>query len=279
MKRKLSIAAAVASLVLLAVPVSAFAADATVSLKTTSIGVGVGGTKGKGVLTYKGHQIPFKASGGSLGEVGMAKMEASGEVENLTFLEKFNGCYKTRKAEAAAIVGKGITKLRNDSGVTMRLKSKQKGVKLSFAVGCTTMTLDPDALAKALAALNAPPVKASRQASIYFDTGSHAIRAEENEKLNGVIAVLKKTPSTEVIVTGYADTTGTEKLNQKLSQERAHTVFETLKERAQGTAISELPPERVEVSGKGQVDGPANTPDQSNRRVDILIISPSRASM
>jgi len=270
---------AFASILVLFLALPAYAADATLTLKAVTIGVGVGGTSGEGVLTYKGQHIPFKMKSLGLGEAGISKLEATGVVNNLTFLEKFNGQYNATKLEGALIVGKGVTQLHNQSGVHIELKTKQTGIKLSASLGGATLTLDPDAMAKALAALNPPPVRAVLKGSIFFDTGSAKIRANQQAKLNEVIAFVKKTsPAAEVILTGYADTTGAEKMNQKLSEKRAGMVFGELKKRAEGTIITQLPPERIEITGRGQIGGPANTPDQKGRRVDILVISPTLAS-
>jgi len=257
-------------------PMLASAAEQpTIEINMTSIGIGIGASGGSGVLNYKGHKIPFKVRGISVGELGIGKVKASGKVANLVFLEKFDGCFSTTKLEGAVIVGASMMNLENESGVSIGLTSKQKGLKVSAAIGCTTMTLDPDAVARTLAALNAPRVRAQYQESVFFDTGSADIRAAESAKLDKVIAMLKKTPSTEVILTGYADPTGSKEQNKALSAKRASMVFQELRMRAQDTIISKLPPERVEIAGRGQIGPSSTTPSQKKRRVDILIISPS----
>lgn len=246
--------------------------DATITLSAKTFATGIGRTSGEGVLTYKGQKIPFKLSGFSLGELGISVLDATGDVYNLTFLEKFDGVYDTQNIEGALIIGAGKTAMKNDSGVQISLSTKQKGLKIGASLGGSRMTMDPDALAKALAALNPPKVKAVYHTSVYFKTGSSKINESQDTALNQVITLLKKKPGTEVILAGYADTTGSEKGNMVLSAKRAGAVFEKLKRRATGTIISSLPPQRIDIIGAGQVDGPQGVSEQKDRRVDILII-------
>lgn len=267
-------AACVAAILFL--PASGLAAeDATLTFKATSIATGVGGTKGEGVLTWKGQQIPFTIRGFALGELGITTLEATGTVHNMDFPEKFNGTYDTKKLDGTLVIGKGMEKMSNDSGVVLGLSTKSKGLKLSAALGGSKMELDPDALAKALAAVNAPKVQANLKQTIFFDMGSDDIRKSEKPKLDEVIAYLEKTPSTDVILTGYTDTVGSEKTNKKLSGKRAVAVFQALRQKAKDDNFTQMPPERVDIAGRGQIGGPDNTANQQGRRVDILIIPPT----
>lgn len=260
------------ALLALSTTTAAFAADATVTIKGTGGGVILGGGAGTGVLTYKGMDIPFEWSNFSIGKVGITSGEASGEVNGLSFLEKFNGCYSNSNVDATLISGGFSRQLKNKGGVVINLKGKEKGVDISLSSGCAKVKMDEKALANALAQLNSKPVAANYSSSIFFDTNSNSVRESEYAKLESVITELQKTPGTEVIVTGYTDTTGSETHNQELSEQRAEAVVEELTKRAKDTKVSELPPQRVEVTGRGEVKGPANEPAQANRRVDIMII-------
>ena len=73
---------------------------ATVKFTEESVGVGVGFTRGHGVLTYRGQDYPFTATGLSVGEVGVMRAEARGTVHHLETLVDFNGSYTSAEAEA-----------------------------------------------------------------------------------------------------------------------------------------------------------------------------------
>ena len=122
-------------------PAATKKADATVKLSEGEVAVGIGWSWGKGVLTYKGKTYPFKVEGLTVGEVGVTKAEATGEVFNLTKLEDFGGVYRAASAEATADKGKGVTTLQNGAGVNLHLKSTTKGASLKLAVEGLKLTL------------------------------------------------------------------------------------------------------------------------------------------
>lgn len=123
--------------------------DATLTLKATSVSPGFGTTSGEGTLTFKGHSIPFTIRGFSLGELGIAKVEATGKVYGLKNLEQFSGRYFEKKAEISVGVGAGLSALQNETtGVHVDLKTEQTGIKLSAAFGGARFTLDPEVVAK-----------------------------------------------------------------------------------------------------------------------------------
>ena len=76
--------------------------DATVKLSEGSVAAGIGWTWGKGELTYKGKKYKVKVDGLSVGEVGITKAEATGNVFNLKKLEDFDGVYATASAVTPA---------------------------------------------------------------------------------------------------------------------------------------------------------------------------------
>lgn len=137
---------------LLVVPVLLFGVNASaadeasgsVKIESTSIGVGVGVEWGGGVLTLKdGSTHGFKIDGLSVGDLGVTKVEASGDVYNLKALKDFEGQYSSGEAAAAAGVGAGLTRLQNAAtGVYMDLKSGSEGVELILAPGGVKITLE-----------------------------------------------------------------------------------------------------------------------------------------
>jgi hypothetical protein len=107
--------------------------DATLKLSEGSVAVGIGWSWGKGVLTYKGKSYPVKVEGLSVGEVGVTKAEARGDVFNLKRVEDFPGIFAAAGAEGTAVKGAGVTALRNERGVSITLKSATKGANLKLA--------------------------------------------------------------------------------------------------------------------------------------------------
>ena len=107
--------------------------DATLKLSEGSVAAGIGWSWGKGELNYQGKTLKFKVDGLSIGEVGVTKAEATGEVYNLKTLEDFDGVYAAASAEATGGKGAGITAVVNPKGVRIVLKSQTKGGNLKAA--------------------------------------------------------------------------------------------------------------------------------------------------
>ena len=97
MKRGITVVMVVAMLFALSGLVYVYAQekkpDATLTLTEGQVAAGIGWSWGKGVLTYKGKEYPFKVKGLSVGDVGITKASASGKVFRLEKLESFNGTY------------------------------------------------------------------------------------------------------------------------------------------------------------------------------------------
>ena len=116
--------------------------DATLTLSEGQVAVGIGWSWGKGVLTLKGKDYPFKVGGLSVLDVGITKAEAEGKVYNLKKLEDFNGTYVSAAAAATLGVGAGATTMKNDKGVVIHLFPKTKGVNLKLAGEGVKFTLE-----------------------------------------------------------------------------------------------------------------------------------------
>src|SRR5499426_2332750 len=67
--------------------------DGTLTLTEGSVGVGIGFSWGKGTLAYQGKTYPVKVDGLSVGEVGVQRATATGDVYNLKKLPDFNGTF------------------------------------------------------------------------------------------------------------------------------------------------------------------------------------------
>jgi hypothetical protein len=106
--------------------------DGTVSFDATQFALVLGGSTGGGTLTYKGKTYDFKLSGLTAGiNVGVTKIEAAGEVYDLTDVAKFAGTYTQWDASATLGGGAGGLYLKNENGVVMKLVSHNKGFQLN----------------------------------------------------------------------------------------------------------------------------------------------------
>jgi hypothetical protein len=140
MIRKSRIGFALAGVVLITALLAASAAsgagrtpDATVTLSEGSVAAGIGWSWGHGTLHYKGKDYRFKVEGLTVGEIGMTKAEATGNVYDLKNLEDFDGVYGAAGAGVAVQEGKGATALINPKKVQIVLTSKTKGATLKVA--------------------------------------------------------------------------------------------------------------------------------------------------
>jgi hypothetical protein len=113
----------------------------TLSIATTSIAVGIGVHWGNGILTAYGQRYAFTVQGLEVGGIGVARVQAVGQVYHLRRVEDFAGTYVAMAADAAVGGGAGLLTMRNQHGVVINLQSTQQGVKLTAGVEGITMTL------------------------------------------------------------------------------------------------------------------------------------------
>ena len=116
--------------------------NATLTWNTASIADGVGYGWGAGVLTFQGQEYPFRIEEISVGDIGISRAEATGNVYHLTKIEDFSGNYAAASASAAIAGGSGVATMRNQHGVVIDLTGIDKGVKLKFAVEGVKITLE-----------------------------------------------------------------------------------------------------------------------------------------
>ncbi len=111
---------------------------------------------------------------------------------------------------------------------------------------------------------------------VYFAVGSSAINAETKAALNTLVDRLKKAGEEkyEVLVYGYADPTGDEELNYKLSVSRINSVADYLEEMGipKVNIVRQIP--RGEAETRSKYDSAEVLDDKSRRSVE-LIITPS----
>lgn len=115
--------------------------DATLALSERSVGIGIGFSWGKGTLTYQGKTYSVKVEGLSVGEVGLDRATAVGNVFNLKKLDAFSGNYTAAGAAGTIGGGAGVTAMRNQNGVVIELTSTTQGASLKLAAEGLRLTL------------------------------------------------------------------------------------------------------------------------------------------
>jgi outer membrane protein OmpA-like peptidoglycan-associated protein len=104
--------------------------------------------------------------------------------------------------------------------------------------------------------------------NIFFATGSSKLLAKSYKSLKEVAQILKDNPSYKVAIDGHTDNTGSDELNQKLSEKRANAVKEYL----QGNGIDES---RMTATGYGEskpiADNKTAAGRAKNRRVEMKL--------
>lgn len=105
--------------------------------------------------------------------------------------------------------------------------------------------------------------------TILFDTGKSSIKAQSEEVLSNIIAILKEYPAAKFTIEGHTDSVGSEKLNLELSETRALSVKDYLTTHG----IDEF---RLSAKGYGEAK-PIDTNKTSagranNRRVEINLV-------
>jgi hypothetical protein len=111
----------------------------SIQFETTSIAAGIGVSWGNGMFAFQGKQYPISIKGLGLASVGIAKVNAVGDVYNLTKPSDVAGTYVGLTGGIAIAGGpKGIL-ARNEKGVVIDVRATQQGV--SFNLGADGFTI------------------------------------------------------------------------------------------------------------------------------------------
>lgn len=102
-----------------------------------------------------------------------------------------------------------------------------------------------------------------------FDVESAELRPAAGGVIDEIAATIREhheaRHDVSVRVDGYADHTGPDDLNQRLSEQRAEAVADAL------FARTDLPAEAVDARGHGHIDGDAEGGQPQHRRVDVTV--------
>jgi len=106
--------------------------------------------------------------------------------------------------------------------------------------------------------------------NIFFETGSATLLSSSDIEINKLFELLNTNPNIKIQIIGHTDNVGNENDNQKLSEERARSVY---------TALVNLGVEKSRVSsiGKGENNPIASNEDEAgrkeNRRTEFVIVN------
>jgi len=113
-------------------------------------------------------------------------------------------------------------------------------------------------------------IKITFDSGILFDTNSSSLRPASVSDISSLATTLKKYPDTNVIVEGHTDNTGTDAINNPLSENRAQSVATQLT----GLGVAT---DRITTKGYGSADPIADNSTaegrQANRRVEVAIFA------
>ncbi len=105
---------------------------------------------------------------------------------------------------------------------------------------------------------------------IFFETGKAILRPESEDALNQVLRFLQNNPSIRLEISGHTDNTGSLRINQKLSRDRASAVVNYLVGKG-------IPQEKLESRGYADTQPVANNSTSEgrtqNRRVEFKVLS------
>lgn len=113
-------------------------------------------------------------------------------------------------------------------------------------------------------------IKITFNSGILYDLNSAELKPEAVKNVGELAKILNKYPDTEILIEGHTDSTGTDKINNELSERRAQSVANELK-------AQNIKGGRMTTKGYGskQPIESNKTPEgrAQNRRVDIAIMA------
>ncbi|HVO95505.1 MAG TPA: hypothetical protein VMT22_21795, partial [Terriglobales bacterium] len=113
-------------------------------LNFKSVGIGIGGSSGDGVLSYQGRDYPLTISGLNLADFGASEFHGAGKVYDLKNLADFSGNYAAAQATFAVRGGQGSLSMRNAKGVTVVIlqdQGKESGTRIGLGPSGMTLKL------------------------------------------------------------------------------------------------------------------------------------------
>jgi hypothetical protein len=140
--RLLSLSFALVWLVASGFPAEAAEPSATLELTGGAVAAGIGFSWGSGTLAFRGKEYRVSVTGLSVGDVGIVRATAKGNVYGLQKIQDFDGTY-TAYAIGSTIGGGGsVATLRNQNGVVIHIVATTQGLKLTLNASGVRMTIE-----------------------------------------------------------------------------------------------------------------------------------------
>lgn len=138
-----------------------------------------------------------------------------------------------------------------------------------FIIELTPSGIFISKLDKSITEFSRSPLYVAHDKNIVFDIGSSQLKKESTEYLMPVLTFIKQNPDVKILIEGYTDNTGRDKININLSLNRAEQVKHWLQE------FSGFPDTHFVTRGLGAQNPIADNDSQDgreqNRRVEIKI--------
>ncbi len=110
--------------------------------------------------------------------------------------------------------------------------------------------------------------KIIKNVKVYFDYDKAFVREDAQDVLNQALGTLDRNPQADILITGNADTRGSEQYNLKLGERRADAVKDYL-------ISAGLPNDRIKILSRGKLDALASKGDlvgmQKDRNAQFMI--------
>lgn len=122
-----------------------------VSLNFKSVGIGIGGSSGAGVLSFQGKDYPFSISGFNVADLSVSEFRGAGKAYDLKSANDFSGNYAAAQAAFAVRGGQSELSMRNAKGVTIVVlanEGKESGTRLSLGPSGMTLSLKKSKIAR-----------------------------------------------------------------------------------------------------------------------------------
>ena len=119
-----------------------YADGGTIWFSVFKAGWFIGGSGGRGELTFHGRRYPLTIGGLSAGLVfGASKMDFVGTVSNIFGPSDVAGVYGAAGAGAALVAGGGVIVLKNEKGAVLSLSGRQVGLIANLDLSGMAITI------------------------------------------------------------------------------------------------------------------------------------------
>jgi outer membrane protein OmpA-like peptidoglycan-associated protein len=161
----------------------------------------------------------------------------------------------------------GKISVNTAKGSTVLEKNRQ-ATSMKDTAGKTFIVSDARLTADFGRALGASPIN-PKTFLLYFEKGTSTLTKESQDTIPAILAEIKTHPAPDISVIGHSDTKGDDKLNEKISFERADAIGKRIQQESQ------LPVDKVSIESHGEKNLLVKTPDDTdeprNRRVEVSV--------